>query len=72
MRFKVEVEEKVWETNTYLVEADSAEDARQNILEGDGEGLIELIEVFPDTSEIINIRSITPITEAAEDTLTTK
>jgi DNA polymerase/3'-5' exonuclease PolX len=66
MKFRVEVEEKVWETNTYLVEAESEEDVRKNLLEGYGEGIIEMIENFPDTGEITNIRSIKPITEAAE------
>lgn len=72
MRSKVEVEEKIWETNTYVIEAESEGKARRNILEGNGEGFIELVEEFPDTREVINIRSITPTVEAAEDTLTTK
>ena len=67
MKFKVEVDETIWEVRTYIGEAESEDAARKNLLEGDGEGMIELTECFPDTNEITNIRSITPITEAAKN-----
>jgi hypothetical protein len=65
-RWRVEVDETVCEANTYIVEAESEEEARKNLLEGYGEGMIELTETYPDTNEITNIRSIKPIVEAAE------
>jgi hypothetical protein len=63
MKFKVEVDETVWEVRTHIVEAESEEAARKNLLKGDGEGMIELTESFPDVNEITNIRAIERIEE---------
>jgi len=54
----VEVDETDWATNTYLVEADTAEQARRQLLKGDGEGMIELRETYTENSTITNIRSV--------------
>ena len=60
MIFKVEVDETIWAVNTYIVEAESEEAARKNLLKGYGEGILELTETFSDTSEVTSIRSVTP------------
>ena len=54
----VEVDETDWATNTYLVEADTEEQARRQLLKGDGEGMIELRETYAENSTITNIRSV--------------
>jgi hypothetical protein len=54
----VEVDETEYATNTYLVEAETEEQARRQILEGDGEGMIELRETYTENSNITNIRSV--------------
>ena len=56
----IEVDETEWANNTYLVEADSEERARTQLLKGDGEGMIELRETYTESSTITNIRSIKP------------
>lgn len=66
MKFKVEVDETVWEVRTYIVEAESEDVARENLLKGDGEGMIELTESFPDANEITNIRTIEQIEERSQ------
>ena len=62
-KWKVEVDETVWAVNTYIIEADSDEEIRMNIHDGNLEGMIELVETFSDTSTITNVRSIKPYTE---------
>ena len=64
MKFKVEVDETMWSVNTYIVEAESEDRARKQILAGYGEGFIELVETHTDTSEITDVRMIEPIPEA--------
>ena len=63
MKYLVEVDESSFETNTYLVEAKSEEAARKEMLEGYGEGVIELVETYQDTSEITGVRSVKPYEE---------
>ena len=63
MKFKVEVDETSWEVNTYIVEAGSEVELEIDLLEGNEEGIIELIESHSETSTITNIRSIKPYTE---------
>ena len=59
----IEVDETEWATNTYLVEAESEEQARMQLLKGDGEGMIELRETYTESSKITNIRSVMPVAD---------
>jgi len=63
MKFKVEVDETVWAVNTYIFEADSEEEIRMDIQDGNYEGKVELIESHTENSAITNVRSIKPYTE---------
>jgi hypothetical protein len=63
MKYLVEVDEKVWEVNTYLVEAESEEAAKIDLLYGFGEGMLELVETHSETNTITNIRSVKPFNE---------
>ena len=63
MKFKVEVDAISWEVNTYIIEAGSEVELEIDLLEGNEEGIIELIESHSETSTITNIRSIKPYTE---------
>ncbi|GEM_PF-2586383 len=63
MKYLVEVDESSFEVNTYLVEAASEEDARKGMLEGYGEGVIELTETIQETNEITKVRSVKPFND---------
>ena len=63
MKYKVEVDEIVWAVNTYIVEAESEDAIRIDLMEGIFDGIIEQTETYSDTKNITNIRSITPIAE---------
>jgi len=63
MKYLIEVDESSFEVNTYLVEAESEEAARKEMLEGYGEGVIELTETIQETNEITNVRSIKPFND---------
>lgn len=63
MKYLVEVSESSFQLNTYLVEAESENEARKEMLEGYGEGVIELTETFNETSEITNVHSVKPYPE---------
>ena len=63
MKFKVEVDAISWEVNTYIIEAGSEVELEIDLLEGNEEGIIELVETHSETSTITNIRSIKPYTE---------
>ena len=63
MKYLVEVDESSFEVNTYLVEAASEEDAREGMLEGYGEGVIELTETIQETNEITKVRSVKPFND---------
>ena len=63
MKFKVEVDETCQEVNTYIIEAGSEIELEIDLLEGNEEGIIELVETHTETSTITNIRSIKPYTE---------
>lgn len=56
----VEVDETQLEQNTYIVEADSEQAARFMMLQGYGEGILELRETFVDSNDITKVRSIKP------------
>ncbi len=59
----VEVDETQLEQNTYIVEADTEQAARFMMLEGYGEGILELRETYTDLSEITKVRSIKPYSD---------
>jgi uncharacterized membrane protein len=63
MKFKVEVDETSQEVNTYIVEAGSEVELEIDLLEGNEEGIIELVETHSETRTITNVRSIKPYTE---------
>ena len=63
MKFKVEVDAISWEVNTYIIEAGSEVELEIDLLEGNEEGIIELIETHSQTRTITNIRSNKPYTE---------
>ena len=63
MKYKVEVDETCQEVNSYIVEAGSEVELEIDLLEGNEEGIIELVETHTETSTITNIRSIKPYTE---------
>jgi len=60
MKFKVVVDETVWAVNTYIIEADSELTLEIDIMEGNREGIVEMIKTFSDTRTITGIRSIKP------------
>ncbi len=63
MKFKVEVDETCQEVNTYIIEAGSEVELEIDLLEGNEEGIIEMIETHTETSTITKVRSIKPYTE---------
>jgi hypothetical protein len=63
MKYKVEVDEVIWAVNTYIVQAESEDAIRIDLMEGIFDGIIEQTETYSDTKNITNIRSITPIAE---------
>ena len=63
MKFKVEVDETSWEVNTYIIKAGSEVELEIDLLEGNEDGIIELVETHSETSTITNVRSIKPYTE---------
>ena len=56
----IEVDETQLQQNTYIVEAENEQAARFMMLQGYGEGILELRETYVDTSEITEVRSIKP------------
>jgi hypothetical protein len=63
MKYLVEVDESIFASNTYLVEAESEKAARKDMLEGYGEGILELVATYHDESEITNVHSVKPYKE---------
>jgi hypothetical protein len=63
MKYLIDVSESCFQTNTYLVEAKSEDAARKNLLDGSGEGTVELVSSYNDTSEIKKVLSLKPYTE---------
>jgi hypothetical protein len=63
MKFKVEVDAISWEVNTYIIEAGSEVELEIDLLEGNEEGIIELVETHSETRTITNVRSIKPYTK---------
>ncbi len=62
-KWKVEVDETCQEVNTYIIEAGSEVELEIDLLEGNEEGIIELVETHSDERHITNICSIKPFTE---------
>ena len=60
MKFKVEVDAISWEVNTYIIEAGSEVELEIDLLEGNEEGIIELVETHSETRHITNVRSVKP------------
>ncbi len=56
----VEVDETQLEQNIYIVEAENEKAARFMMLQGYGEGILELRETYVDSSEITQVRCIKP------------
>jgi uncharacterized membrane protein len=63
MKFKVEVDETCQEVNTYIIEAGSEVELEIDLLEGNEEGIIELVETHSETCHITNVRSVKPYQE---------
>lgn len=59
----VEVDETQLEQNIYIVEADNEQAARFLMLQGYGEGILELRETYVDSSEITKVRSVKPYSD---------
>ncbi len=59
MKFKVEVDETCQQVNTYIVEAGSEVELEIDLLEGNEEGIIELVETHSRLS-YTNVRSVKP------------
>jgi uncharacterized membrane protein len=64
MKFKVEVEEISWEVNTYIIEAGSEVELEIDLMEGNDEGIIEMIETLPEKRQITKVRSVKPYLES--------
>jgi hypothetical protein len=60
MKWRIEVAEKVFATNIYKVEAETQDEAKEKMLNGETE---EMIATYEDESKILNVLSIQPITD---------
>jgi hypothetical protein len=60
MKWRIEVTEKVIATNIYKVEAETQDEAKEKMLNGE---IDEMIATYEDESEILSVLSIHPITD---------
>ena len=60
MKWRIEVTEKVIATNIYKVEAETQDEAKEKMLNGETE---EMIATYEDESEILSVLSIQPISD---------